>query len=121
MIGHYPHHHSEHEELGKAVDVCLLRRLFVFARPYWRWSVAAFVLAGGITVVELSMPHLVKTVVDSVLVLSWVEITKEAPPVAGAIPIGEGRFLLDKRSLPPGTREGLEAQGVVTSRYLLVP
>lgn len=121
MIGHYPHHHSEDEELGKAVDVRLLRRLLVFARPYWRWFVAAFVLAGGITVVELSMPYLVKTAVDSVLVLSWVEVTTEAPPVAGAISLGEGRFLLDERSLPPGTREALEAQGAVTSRYLLVP
>lgn len=67
------------------------------------------------------MPYLVKTAVDSVLVLSWVEVTTEAPPVAQAIPLGEGRFLLDERSLPPGTREALEAQGAVTSRYLLVP
>ncbi len=118
MIGH--HHREEDEELGKALDLRLLRRMLVFARPYWRLFVLAFFLAGGITGVELGMPYLVKTAVDSVLVLPWVEVRADQAPVEEALPLEPGRFLVQAKDLSPELRQHLEAQGMLGSRYLVV-
>jgi len=120
MNGHH-HHDYEEDQLGKALDIRLLRRMLRFARPYWRWFVVAFVLAAGITVVELAMPYLVKTAVDSVLVLPWLEVQADAPPTTDAIPYAPDRFLVEERTLPEKARQELEEDGRVLGRYLVVP
>ena len=119
MIGPH-HHHEEDEELGKALDWRLFRRILTFARPYWKWFVLAFLLAGGITGVELAMPYLVKTAVDSVLVLPWIEVRSEEAPTDRAVPLGPGRYLVQERALRPAEREELESRGGLGERYLVV-
>ncbi len=119
MNGHH-HHDYEDEQLGKALDLRLLRRMIRFARPYRFLFIAAFLLAGGITVIELAMPYLVKTAVDSVLVLPWLEVRADAPPVAGAVPYDPGTFLVDGRTLPEPVRQALEEDGRVLRRFLVV-
>ncbi|MBC7221238.1 ABC transporter ATP-binding protein [Candidatus Bipolaricaulota bacterium] len=120
MNGHHHHDHDE-EQLGKAIDFRLLRRMIRFARPYRLLFVLAFLLAGGITVIELAMPYLVKTAVDSVLVLPWLEVRADAPPVPGAVPYDPGTFLVDGRTLPEPVRQALEEDGRVLRRFLVVP
>ncbi|MFH1609273.1 MAG: ABC transporter transmembrane domain-containing protein, partial [Candidatus Bipolaricaulota bacterium] len=120
MNGHHHHHDYEDDQLGKAIDVRLLRRMLRFARPYWRWFVVAFLLAAGITVVELAMPYLVKTAVDSVLILPWIEVAAEVPPATGAIPYEAGRFLVDGRTISEKLRKELEEDGRILGRYLVV-
>lgn len=120
MNGHHHHDHDE-EQFGKAIDFRLLRRMIRFARPYRLLFVLAFLLAGGITVIELAMPYLVKTAVDSVLVLPWLEVRADAPPVAGAVPYDPGTFLVDGRTLPEPVRQALEEDGRVLRRFLVVP
>lgn len=119
MNGH--HHPGEDEVLGKALDLKLLRRMIRFARPYWALFVLAFLFAGGITVIELAMPYLVKTAVDAVLVLPWVEVWTEAPPAPGAVPYEEGSFLVEGRALPDSVRQALEAEGRIGRRFLVLP
>jgi len=121
-----PHHHSaadylEEDRLGKAVDVRLLKRMLRYLRPYWILFVAAFFLAGGITLVELALPYITKLAIDSVLTPPWLAVTADSPPAPGAIDLGGGRFLVRAAALTPSVRERLEAAGAVEGRYLLVP
>lgn len=118
MNGH--HHPGEDEVLGKALDLKLLRRMIRFARPYWALFVLAFLFAGGITVIELAMPYLVKTAVDAVLVLPgskcgprphrpWGRsLRRRVVPRRGP---GPPRFR------PPGARGG----GRIGRRFLVLP
>lgn len=119
MNGHHHHDHDD-EQLGKALDFRLLRRMIRFARPYRLLFVAALLLAGGITVIELALPYLVKTAVDSVLVLPWVEVHADQPPVDGAVPYAPGMFLVDGRKLSESLRQSLEEEGRVGRRFLVV-
>lgn len=121
MIGPHSHAHWEEEQLGKAFDLRLLRRLLRYARPYWRLFLLALILSGGIAVVELALPYITKIAVDEVLVLPWVEIQADAPPIPNAFHLGEGRYLLREKDLPEGVREELERKGAFGRRWLLVP
>lgn len=119
MNGHHHHDHDE-EQYGKALDLRLLRRMIRFARPYRLLFVAALLLAGGITVIELAMPYVVKTAVDSVLILPWLEVRTDQPPTADAVPYAPGSFLVDSRTLPEPARQALEEEGRVGRRFLVV-
>ena len=111
----------EDEKLGKAFDLRLLRRLSRYLRPYLWLFVVAFFLSGGITVIEIALPYLTKTAIDSVLTLPWVEVISRDPPVEGAIPVGEGRYLVRLGEIPRSLREKLELGRALGERYRVVP
>ncbi|MFN3346600.1 MAG: ABC transporter ATP-binding protein, partial [Candidatus Bipolaricaulaceae bacterium] len=120
MIGPHSHAHWEEEQLGKAFDLRLLRRLLPYARPYWRLFALALLLSGGISVIELAIPYITKLAVDEVLVLPWLEVRADLPPVPDAIPVGEGRYIVREKTLPAEVREELEQKGALGGRWLLV-
>lgn len=120
MIGPHSHAHWEEEQLGKAFDLRLLRRLLRYARPYWRLFALALLLSGGISVIELALPYVTKTAVDEVLVLPWVEVRGEVPPGLEALPLGEGRYLVREKHIPTDLRETWERQGLLGGRWLVV-
>ncbi len=111
----------EDEKLGKAFDARLLRRLSRYLRPYLWLFVLAFFLSGGITVIEIALPYLTKTAIDSVLTLPWIEVRSGEPPAEGAVPLGDGRYLVRYGALPRTAREELELSGALGERYLFVP
>lgn len=121
MIGPHSHAEWEEEQLGKALDLRLLRRLLRYARPYWPLLALALLLSGGISVIELALPYIIKIAVDEVLVLPWVEIHSSAPPVPGAILLEEGRYLLREADLPSSLLEEFERTGALGGRWLLIP
>jgi len=116
-----PHQdYLEEERLGKALDVRLLRRLLGYVRPYWGLFLVAFLLAAGITLVELSLPYITKTAIDYVLIPPWIVVRAESPPTSDAIKLDEGRFLVRAQALPRSIRESLEEEGKVEGRYFLI-
>ncbi len=121
MIGPHSHADLEEEQLGKAFDLRLLRRLLRYARPYWKLFALALLLSGGISVIELALPYITKIAVDEVLVLPWVEIQSEVPPVPSAVALGEGRYLVREAELSGELKEGLERRGALAGRWLLIP
>jgi ABC-type multidrug transport system fused ATPase/permease subunit len=121
MIGPHSFAHWEEEQLGKAFDLRLIRRLLRYVRPYWKLFLLALVLSGGISLAELALPYLTKTAVDDVLVPEWVEVRAQEPPAPGALRIGEGWFLVREADLSFALREELERSGALGSRWLLVP
>ncbi len=120
MIGPHSHAEWEEERLGKAFDLGLLRRLLRYAHPYWRLFALALLLSGGISVIELAIPYITKLAVDEVLVLPWIEVRADLPPVPDAIPVGDGRYIVREKNLPPGLREELEEKGALRGRWLVV-
>jgi ABC-type multidrug transport system fused ATPase/permease subunit len=121
-----PHHHSagdflEEDRLGKALDVRLLRRMLRYLKPYWRLFLAAFLLAGGITVLEISLPYITKLAIDSALTPPYLAVRAPAPPIPNAIPVEPGRYLVRAGELPPPLREELEAAGAVEGGFFFIP
>ncbi len=121
MIGPHSHAHWEEEQLGKAFDLRLLRRLLRYARPYWKLFLFALLLSGGISVIELVLPYITKIAVDEVLVPSWVEVRAEPPAEVAAISLGDGRYLVRDKDLPSELREEWERRGKLGGRWLLIP
>jgi len=121
MIGPHSHAEWEEEQLGKALDLRLLRRLLRYARPYWPLLALALLLSGGISVIELALPYITKIAVDEVLVLPWVEIRSSTPPLPGAIVLEEGRYLVREADLPSDLVGEFERTGALGGRWLLVP
>lgn len=56
--------HNDEEELGKAYDSKLMKRLLKYAKPYWKFFVIAVLLLLGTTLTDLAGPYLVKSVID---------------------------------------------------------
>ena len=119
MIGPHSHAHWEEEQLGKAFDLRLLRRLLRYARPYWKLFLFALLLSGGISVIELALPYITKIAVDEVLVPQWVEVRAEIPTGVEAVSLGDGRYLVRDKDLPSELREEMERRGELGSRWLL--
>ncbi len=69
----------EEGKLGKPYNLKLLKRLGVFAIPYWKFIVLALTVAIVITVMELVLPYLSKIAIDRYILSSWQQITLDNP------------------------------------------
>ncbi|OGP92988.1 MAG: hypothetical protein A2156_16130 [Deltaproteobacteria bacterium RBG_16_48_10] len=99
----------EEGKLGKAYDVRLMLRLWVFIRPYWRLMAFSLFLVLLMTSFDLLIPYLAKEVIDRHIVITAREVVIKDEAGASEkkfltqfgktlVPIGEkGKFLL-----PPG-------------------
>ena len=59
---------NEEENLGKAYDSRLMKRLLLYAKPYWRFFALAFVLLAGSTITDLAGPYLMKIAIDDYMI-----------------------------------------------------
>lgn len=59
---------NEDEITGKAYDSRLMRRLLIYAKPYWKYFAVAFVLLAGSTVTDLAGPYLMKIAIDDYMI-----------------------------------------------------
>lgn len=59
---------NEEEILGKAYDSKLMKRLLLYAKPYWKFFALAAVLLMAITVTDLARPYLLKVAIDDYMV-----------------------------------------------------
>ncbi len=58
-------YHWEEEQLGKAYDARLMRRLLTYVKPYKGLFAAAITLSLLVTATELSLPYLTKVAIDA--------------------------------------------------------
>ncbi len=104
----------EEEELGKPYDVGLLRRLFPYAKPYWRFYAAAIALVVLITLVELSIPYVTKITIDRYIVPGAATSDRapggpvSAPAAGGASAESAGKRYLTVDPVTPEIRDILE-------------
>jgi len=55
----------EEEQLGKAYDARLMKRLLGYARPYWTWILIAILMLLFIAGMELARPYVVRLAIDN--------------------------------------------------------
>jgi len=112
----------EDEVLGKAFDARLTRRLLRFLKPYRALFLACVLLTIAISGIQLVIPYISKTAIDSFMTLprSLVSLA-EAPEEGNPIPLGDGRYLVDTEAVRAETRRAWEnANAVSVERFLWI-
>lgn len=56
--------YNEEEELGKAYDSRLMKRLLLYAKPYWKFFLLAALMLLASTFTDLARPYLIKVAID---------------------------------------------------------
>ena len=110
------------EILGKAFDAKLVRRLVRFVTPYKALFAVSVLLTIVLAGIQLVIPYLTKTAIDSFMTLPHSVVMLDAAPTSGnPIDLGEGRYLVETMKVDPETRRDWEAVGALSDeRYLLV-
>jgi ATP-binding cassette, subfamily B, multidrug efflux pump len=123
--------YMEEGKLGKAYDLRLMMRLWVFIRPYWRLMALSLFLVLWMTSLDLLIPYLTKVVIDRYIVISAREIIlgDEGSPLAkrflsqyGSRLIPEpqeGRFILPPEllhSVDPHEMALLQKSGLLSEK-----
>jgi ABC-type multidrug transport system fused ATPase/permease subunit len=115
---------NDHDEiLGKAFDLRLMRRLMRFLVPYKWFFLICIVLVLGLTGIQIIIPYLSKVAIDSYMTPPFGIVSLTERPASGdPIPLGDGRYLIDLRTVDSETRAAWEAAGILSpQRYLFVP
>ncbi|HDS29108.1 MAG TPA: ABC transporter ATP-binding protein, partial [Candidatus Acetothermia bacterium] len=115
-------HFETDDVMGKAFDAQLMRRLLRFLKPYRLLFVVCVVLTITLAGIELAIPYISKTAIDSYMTLSHSVVELPAPPEEGSpIDLGEGRYLVETLTVHPETRREWELAGLLrTERFLFV-
>jgi ATP-binding cassette subfamily B multidrug efflux pump len=110
------------EVLGKAFDLRLMRRLLRFLLPYRSLFSVCILLTLIVAGIQLVLPYLTKTAIDSFLTLPEAVVTlSEAPAGGSPIALGQDRYLIDLQEIDPEIRREWEATGALSAkRYLYV-
>jgi len=118
MNGHF----HEDEVLGKAFDAQLMRRLIRFLRPYKLLFAACILLTLVVAGIQLAIPFITKTAIDSFMTLPRSIVTLETAPSEGfPIALGNGRFLVEPRAVTPLTLRDWEALDLLSvERYVMI-
>lgn len=108
----------EEEKLGKQYDLDLLKKLYLFGKPYSLLFFSSVVLVILITLLDLSIPYVTKIAIDRYIVPRSVYHGDNAPAQENRT----GYYRADLRS--PAVREILEKHGIsfkVDGSFALVP
>ena len=116
-------HFQADDILGKAFDAKLMRRLLRFLRSYKLLFVTCVVLTLALAGIELIIPYISKTAIDSFMTLPYSIVTLSDPPTQGfPIALGDGRYLIETLYVDAETRRDWEANDALgAERYLFVP
>jgi ATP-binding cassette, subfamily B, multidrug efflux pump len=119
MNGHF----DGDEILGKAFDSQLMRRLLRFLKPYRPLFAVCILLTVTLAAIQLTIPYISKTAIDSFMTLSHSIVELPEPPADGfPVDLGEGRYLVETLSVPSEIRRTWEVAGLLSAeRYLYLP
>jgi ATP-binding cassette subfamily B multidrug efflux pump len=110
------------EIVGKAFDARLTRRMLRFLTPYRALFVVCVLLTIVLAGIELGIPYLTKTAIDSYMTLPYAKVTLDTPPsVVGAQSLGDGVYLVKTAQVSPELRRQWEMEGVLSAdRYTFI-
>jgi len=95
----------EEEKLGKQYDLNLLKKLYLFAKPYSLLFFSSVLLVVLITLLDLSIPYVTKIAIDRYIIPRSVYHGEKAPTHEE-----RGYYRADLRN--PAVRENLEKHGI---------
>ena len=114
---------NDHDEiLGKAFDRRLMWRLLRFLVPYKKVFLICVILILALTGIQIGLPYLSKIAIDSYMTppLGIVSL-EEIPAFGDPTPLGDGRYLIDLRTVGRETREDWQAEGILSpERYIFI-
>ena len=116
-------HFQGDDILGKAFDAQLMRRLLRFLKPYRALFVICVLLTIGLAGIQLVIPYITKTAIDSFMTLqhSIVQLP-EAPEAGFPIDLGNGEYLVETQHVnPEARREWEEADLLSVEHYMFIP
>lgn len=96
----------EEEKLGKQYDLNLLKKLYLFGKPYSLLFFSSIILVILITLLDLSIPYVTKIAIDRYIVPRSVYHAENAPTQENRT----GYYRADLRN--PAVRETLEKHGI---------
>jgi ATP-binding cassette, subfamily B, multidrug efflux pump len=116
-------HFEGDDVLGKAFDAQLMRRLLRYLKPYRAMFAVCVLLTLALAGIQLLIPFLTKTAIDSFMTLPYAVVQLPEPPQEGfPIDLGEGRYLVETLSVDPEVRRTWdESDGLSVERYLFLP
>lgn len=116
-------HFQGDDILGKAFDAQLLRRLLRFLKPYHSLFLVCVLLTIGLAAIQLLMPYITKTAIDSYMTLSHSIVRlDEAPQEGFPVDLGNGKFLVEILNVHPETRRQWEQADLLSiERYIFIP
>ena len=116
-------HFQGDDILGKAFDAQLMRRLLRFLKSYRALFLVCVLLTIGLAGIQLLIPFLTKTAIDSYMTLPHSIVQLPEAPVEGfPIDLGNGEYLVETLNVNPETRrEWEEADLVSIERYTFIP
>jgi len=115
-------HFQGDDILGKAFDAQLMRRLLRFLKPYRALFLVCVLLTIGLAGIQLLIPYITKTAIDSFMTLphSIVRLP-EAPEAGFPIDLGNGEYLVETLSVNPEARREWEEDDLLSvERYTFV-
>jgi ATP-binding cassette subfamily B protein/subfamily B ATP-binding cassette protein MsbA len=115
-------HFQGDDILGKAFDSQLMRRLLRFLKPYRTLFVVCVLLTVGLAGIQLLIPYITKTAIDSFMTLphSIVQLP-EAPEVGFPIDLGNGEYLVETLNVNPEARRKWEEDDLLSvERYMFI-
>jgi len=89
------------EELGKAYDSKLMKRLLRYAQPYWKILLLCIILLLFVTGVELARPYLIRVAIDEhINVMNHAQVVMNQPPAEDVEYVEfRGNYLVRERLL----------------------
>ena len=115
-------HFQGDDILGKAFDAQLMRRLLRFLKSYRALFLVCVLLTIGLAGIQLLIPFLTKTAIDSYMTLphSIVQLP-EAPEEGFPIDLGNGEYLVETLNVRPETRRTWEETDLLSiERYTFI-
>jgi len=115
-------HFQGDDILGKAFDARLMRRLLRFLKDYKLLFGVCILLTLALAGIELVIPYISKTAIDSFMTLPYSIVTLTEAPTQGApIDLGDGRYLIETLRVDAETRRDWEADDALgDERYLFI-
>ncbi len=111
------------EIMGKAFDARLMRRLLRFLTPYKGLFAICVVLTVILAGIQLGIPYITKTAIDSYMTLPYGVVTlPQAPDQGDPVDLGGGRYLVNLSRTSSQVRRTWDTQGALAAeRYMFVP
>lgn len=116
-------HFQGDDILGKAFDSQLMRRLLRFLKPYRTLFVVCVLLTVGLAGIQLLIPYITKTAIDSFMTLPHSIVQLPGAPEAGfPIDLGNGEYLVETLNVNPEARRKWEEDDLLSvERYIFIP
>jgi ATP-binding cassette subfamily B multidrug efflux pump len=119
-------YYMEEDELSKAYDARLMRRMFQFAKPYWALLLISVFFLLFITALDLALPFITKTAIDSFMTPAGRRITgddegllEELRRQAALFEL-DSMFIIDMRKVESGTKYDLEKRDLLQEKYFIL-